>query len=395
MGIFYADLDDLPNLKLENFRHAMCFFIPEVTKSKGEGLYPGKTLYQMCMAIQKYLNVNKIPWKVVEGPEFEDVKTVLDNVMKERTALNIGVKKRQAGFIPYEFEDKMWQKGVLGENCPDRLRDTVLFLIGTHCLLRASDEHYYLRRDTPQESSQLQFEMSASGIKCLVYREDTVSKTHDGGLRDMRADRKEVWVFPNDNRSRCCVRLVEKYLKLCPKQFKKNNFYLHSLPKPTPSQWYGEQVIGQNTLSKTVKRLFEEADINGYFTNHSCRRSGVTQLFQAGVDRKLIKEATGHRLDAIDCYAVTSEKQRQEVSNIISKANVSKVTTTVTKDDVNVPNIEKTEEKHKYKVMTPCTCGGSTDFNSKNIGLVIDNLVSKLDQKGKTTIKFQIEITKE
>ena len=61
VAIYYSDLNDLANLKLENFREAMCYFIPEVTKSKGEGLYPGRTLYQMCMSIQKYLNVNKIP----------------------------------------------------------------------------------------------------------------------------------------------------------------------------------------------------------------------------------------------------------------------------------------------------------------------------------------------
>ena len=139
----------LPHLTIVNFKHALCYFIAEVTKSKGDGLYPGATVYQVVVAIQKYLHLNKIPWKIIEGPEFEDIKTVLDNVIKECTAQNIGVKKRQAQFIPYEFESEMWSKGVLGEDCPDRLRDTVLFLIGTHCTLQASDEYYYLHHDTP------------------------------------------------------------------------------------------------------------------------------------------------------------------------------------------------------------------------------------------------------
>ena len=212
VGIYYADLNDLPNLQIDNFKHAMCYFIAEVTKSKGDGPYPGQTLYQMCTSIQKYLNHNKIPWKIIEGPEFVDVKTVLDNVMKERTALNIGVNRKKANVITYEFEQKLWEDGVLGEDCPDRLRDTVLFLLGVNCILRASDEHYYLRRPMPNEPSQLSFEMSDSGVKCLVFREDTVSKTHDGGIKDMNSERKEVWVFPNENESRCCVRLVEKYL---------------------------------------------------------------------------------------------------------------------------------------------------------------------------------------
>ena len=153
VGIYGADLNDLEHLTLDNFRHAMCYFIPEVTKSKGDGLYPGRTLYQLCMSIQKYLNLNKIPWKIIDGPEFEDVRNVLDNVMKERTAMNIGVKRKQAQYITYEFENRMLESGVLGDDCPDRLRDSVLFLLGMHCTLCASDEHYYLRRSTPEQAS--------------------------------------------------------------------------------------------------------------------------------------------------------------------------------------------------------------------------------------------------
>ena len=111
VGIYYSDLNDLLNLTMENFRHALCYFIPEVTKSKGEDEYPGSTLYQLVVAIQKYLNVNNIPWKLIEDAEFDVVKTVLDNVMKECTALNIGVKKKQAKFIPHKLEESMWEKG--------------------------------------------------------------------------------------------------------------------------------------------------------------------------------------------------------------------------------------------------------------------------------------------
>ena len=31
---------------------------------------------------------------------------------------------------------------------------------------------------------QLQFERDPDSVKCLVYREDAVSKTHDGGIED-------------------------------------------------------------------------------------------------------------------------------------------------------------------------------------------------------------------
>ena len=115
------------------------------------------------------------------------------------------------------------------------------------------------------------------------------------------------------------MRLVDKYVSLCPEvtpQTKKFNFYLRSLDKINPAQWYGEAPVGKNTLRKTVQKLLKNSNVSGFYSNHSLRRSGTTRLFQAGVDRKLIKEFTGHSSDAIDKYQVTSEDQRKSLSNI-------------------------------------------------------------------------------
>ena len=60
VGIYFADLNDLKSLTKENLNHALCRFIPEVMKQKGDGPYPGCTLYQIIKAIQKHLNVNKL-----------------------------------------------------------------------------------------------------------------------------------------------------------------------------------------------------------------------------------------------------------------------------------------------------------------------------------------------
>ena len=86
-----------------------------MTKTRGEGPYPGKTLYQLIAAIQKHLWVHKILWDLIEGKEFIDMKTVLDNVMQERTKANIGMVKKQAQITTYQFKEKMLSGGVLGE----------------------------------------------------------------------------------------------------------------------------------------------------------------------------------------------------------------------------------------------------------------------------------------
>ena len=73
VGIYYGNLKKLEELIKENLEHALCRFIPEVTKVKGDGPYPGKTLYQMIVAIQKYLNINKLNWKLIDGNEFQNL----------------------------------------------------------------------------------------------------------------------------------------------------------------------------------------------------------------------------------------------------------------------------------------------------------------------------------
>ena len=161
--------------------------------------------------------MNKIPWKLIDGPEFESVKNVLDNVMKERTQLNVGTVKKQAELITFDQENLLWKEGILGEDTPDKLRDTVLFLLGVNLALQAGDEHYQLRRSLPDKPSQLSFERDSRGICCLVYREDTDIKSNDGGLKQIRKERKVVWVYPNhENVTRCPMHLVNKCVSSCP-----------------------------------------------------------------------------------------------------------------------------------------------------------------------------------
>ena len=73
----------------------------------------------------------------------------------------------------------------------------MLFLLGINLALRAGDEHYHLRRDSNDKKSQLVFERNQVGDRCLVYYEDTCTKTNNGGLKHMHKECKIVWIFPN------------------------------------------------------------------------------------------------------------------------------------------------------------------------------------------------------
>ena len=142
--IYEVDIERYDCLTKVNLCHALCSFIPEITKVKVGSAYPGATLYQMIVPFQHHLVKNGLNWKLIDGTEFAKVKTVLDNVTKECAQNNIRTVKRQVNVFTYEYENMMWDKNILGEQNPDQLRQTVMFLIGINCGVRAGDEHHDL-----------------------------------------------------------------------------------------------------------------------------------------------------------------------------------------------------------------------------------------------------------
>ena len=404
----WSDLANIDSLDCVDFCESLCQFIPQVTKVKDGSDYHGKTLYELIVSIQKYLNQNNKPWKLIEGPEFINVKTVLDNIMKEHAANNIVLVRCQAQYISAEYEEKLWSEGVLGEQNHQQLRDTVLFLLDINLGLRAVDEHYALRRDSYDKPSQLSFERDSKGVWCLVYREDSVTKTNDGGLSSLKKECKIVWVYPCQNTVRCPVRIVDKYMSLIPPVkplSKKYNFYLRGLEKVNPAQWYGKQVFGKNSIAKVVTKLLKSVNANGHFTNHSLRRTGATRLFQAGVDRKLIKEYTGHTSDAIDKYQITSSEQRQEISNVLhseGKTNVEchdhdEVDTEKNAEVEPIrPSLELsvTSRNKKGEVYQGCECKKNCMCIGQNdhISAMIQQLMQTKGH-GKAKVKIEIEFS--
>ena len=133
----------------------------------------------------------------------------------------------------------------------------------------------------------------------------------------MKKECQVVWIKPSNNVKRCPVRLVGKYMSLLPKEGAKPNLYLQSLRKPKPHCWYSTCPLGINKVHKVVGNMLKDVGLDGFFTNHSLRRTATTCLFRAGKNVKLIKEITGHVSNAVGKYEITSDAQRMELSSII------------------------------------------------------------------------------
>ena len=118
--------------------------------------FPGKTLYDIVICVQFYLETLGFSWKLLNNEAFTDVKFTLDNIMKMRTAAGIGTSVKKANFMSSSNEDYLWSLGFLGTHSPDVLLNTVVFIMGKGFALCAGKENQALR-SPPFRSQFLSF----------------------------------------------------------------------------------------------------------------------------------------------------------------------------------------------------------------------------------------------
>ena len=343
--------DKLLKLSKEEISKTVCVFIMEAKNSDG-GDYNRDTLYDLIVTVQSFLKQNRRPIKFFEDEAFADVKNTLDNRMRDLSKQGKIAPRIKAEPISVSEEEKLWESGVLGDDTPEKLIDTLLYLNGVHFGLRAGDEHKSLKMN-------LQFKLGYDdtvGLKYLEYTECT-SKCNQGGLASRYIKPKVSRAYQNVvNSDRCVVMLYEKYLSHRPDHLPKcsNDFYLRPLTVPNGNIWYSCQPRGRHMLGEVFKKLCKLAGFSGRRSNHSCRASTATCMYDSGADEQLICERTGHRSIAVRSYKRTSNDQLKDVSNMLY-GNITRhknVSSTVSKaPEVNDEvKIEKKVPKVETKV---------------------------------------------
>ncbi|CAG2223082.1 unnamed protein product [Mytilus edulis] len=81
----------------------------------------------------------------------------------------------------------------------------------------------------------------------------------------------------------------------------------------------GKDQTGSFILFKgRANKTYKEAGIDGYFTNHSGKRTCATTLYQAGVPEQEIMNRTGHRsVESVRKYKRASSEMLKDISNIL------------------------------------------------------------------------------
>ena len=115
-------------LTKSNLPFALCRFVTEIVK-KGDSSFPPNSVKGIIRTVQMYLNTKKLYWKLLSKDDevFSDLYYVVDNVMKQGAKEGLGIVKH-ATPVSIEMEETMWETGVLGEDTPVQLRNTLLYM---------------------------------------------------------------------------------------------------------------------------------------------------------------------------------------------------------------------------------------------------------------------------
>ena len=318
--IVHANLDHYSQIVKVELAYSLSRFLREVKRLDGKE-YPPNTLRELIVMIQMFLHERGMFWKLLDDSEFRLMRNVLDNTMKERTAQGLGVRQ-SSSIISLSHEDMMFSSGSLGQSSPDQLLRTVIYMMGLHLALWGGVEHNRLRR--PGFGCQVVLEIYENK-EPLVYREDALQKTNQGGL-NAKNSHKVVYVYEASNAMRCPVKIFKKYVGLLLQSKSCGKLYLRPRQKYSPSVWYCDQPYGKNKIANTVKEICNKAGIEGHFTNHSLRATSTSRMYQCNVPEQVIKEVTGHRSDCVRVYKKMSDQLREHASKtIVGEENLEPV----------------------------------------------------------------------
>jgi hypothetical protein len=82
-------------------------------------------LFSVVTSLQKHLEINGRLVSFLNDPQFNDLKTCLDNSMQNVTKQGVGLIKKQAAAITKEQENALWEQGILGNENPQSLLYTI------------------------------------------------------------------------------------------------------------------------------------------------------------------------------------------------------------------------------------------------------------------------------
>ena len=290
-------------------------FILEARRKDGE-FYPPNTVRNILAAIfrhmKAHLGARNVP-NMIDKKEHEinypRLHNTMDGHFKQLRSMGVGVQHTRAQVITLEDENKLWSMGVLGTHSSKSLLNTVFFYNGKNFMLHGVEEHFSLRFG--------QLVQQSAPVRYTYYKHG--SKNHQGGITDNTDGKVVTIVHQQEGRSH--VSFPDFYLSKVPPSCIADDkpFYLQPLPFTLTGSrpWFFEDRVGK-VKKGMVKQMFQEAKIDGKFTNHSLHATRATALFDANVPEAIIQKRSGHlSTKALRMYERVTPQQNFAVSKIL------------------------------------------------------------------------------
>ena len=163
------------------------------------------------------------------------------------------------------------------------------------------------------------------GLEFVEFAEGP-TKTRPGGL-NAKPRQFQPKMFHTGG-ERCPVALFRQYINRRPRNLRASGpFYLSIKYNGGPSDetWYKVQPMGENKINSMMKNVISQTSLQSSekrFTNHSARKTLVSKMKKANLERSSIAKVTGHRnIQSLDDYDEANEDEQRQLSWAISKGN--------------------------------------------------------------------------
>ena len=190
------------------------------------------------------------------------------------------------------------------------------WLLIQHFGLRRRQEHHDMKVD------DFQLCKDDNGVEFVQFTEGQI-KTRQGGSHTMQHDfQPRMFAVGGE---RCPVALFKPFVSRRPQNLKTTGpFYLSikTNRKPDDKVWFEAQPMGENKINDTMKSIVANTFLQSRdrkFTRHRARKTVVSKLKKANVERSGIVKVTGHKnIQSLDDDDDANEDEQRQLSYAIS-----------------------------------------------------------------------------
>ena len=288
-------------------------------------LYEPDTLSTFRNSFQRILDAKNCKHYLKAGVDFLNSRKVLASRRKELTKLGKGNKPNATRPLTDAEVNHLYQTGYFGSANPTSLQRTVWWQITNHFGQRARDEARQLKFGDIKIEREF-----GSGEEYLVWDIERCTKTRNGE-RPMGHKRSfEPKAFATNN-DRCPVALYKLFVSHRPESMLQidSPFFLavrYHIDYNFENVWYLNRPLGKNSigefLSKASKLLPATSCNRKKVSNHSARKTAITNLMDNNVNPLHVGQLSGHKnMDSLRSYHTASFKQQKEMSMIVGDSN--------------------------------------------------------------------------